>query len=289
MENQKYLEALNTVQEIAHIGLQETDLIMIKGSAQVAPLTGEDETVLKSANTKLSTFLKQFNKILYEKIVNKEEIPEFDSFENYLHNLTPQDKALLIFALSLSSFQKLGVVSGTCEKCETKFPVDILPEELWHEDSLQKIWDKEVSPFEYTEIQTFLNDSLQFEFGIPNEYTRIQIMELIEQNSAGNTEDDQIDFQLIDTISFFCRKIIIKKPGKKKDIVLTDTVTEIYPFLHELPTKVKDIIFETVDLTIFDEYMPKLYQEARCPKCGHINPIPVEIESLFFRRSLLTL
>jgi len=293
MENKPaYLEALDIVTEVAKVGIQETDLIILGEKVLLSPLTGDEEQVLKSGNVSLNTFIKQFNKILFSKIENREET-SFTDYETFLKLLTPQDKAMLIFALSLSSFQNLGVVGAKCNKCETEYPAEIIPEQLWHPDSVPTQWDKVdsegniINPFEYSEIQEFLDGKLQFELCLPTEFNRIKIMDLMEKNGSQNPEvDDAGIFKVIDTISFFTKRIIIKKG--KKSTVLEDLETEIYPFLHNLPGKVKDIIFDEIDLTLFDKYMPKLYQESRCSKCGTINKLDVNIERDFFRKALLS-
>jgi len=276
-----YLVAIDALSSMAHIGLQETDLIMIKGKARIRPLTGFEEQQLKSANTSLNTFLKAFDKVLYEVIENKEEL-DIESFNDFLEKLTPQDKALMIYALALNSFSKLGDVPVLCEECNHEYPAEVKPEELLHSDSITKTWDKDI-PFEdYSVTQTFMNGAIEIEIGIPTEAKRIRIMDLI-QNKKGKAEDN---FLMIDTILFFSKKITIKTSKKGKGTELIDIESELFPFIENLPAKIKDEILEDMDLTVFDDYMPRFYQESRCPQCTHINKSDVNIENDFFRKSL---
>ena len=111
---------------------------------------------------------------------------------------------------------------------------------------------------------------------------------MLENNIKGNLETNGSTFSVLDTIAFFCDKIIIvDADGKGKNQELTDLTKEIFPFLHNLPAKIKDDVYDTVDLEIFDKYMPKLYQKARCTRCHAENEVIVNIETEFFRKAVL--
>jgi len=276
-----YMNAIDKISTLAHVGTQETDLVILKGNkAILAPLTGAEEQKLKGANVSMITFLKEFDKILFDKILNKEELG-MKTFEDFVKKITPQDKTLLVLSLSLSSFAKLGYVNTVCTKCGNEYPVEVKPDELWHEDSLETAWDKDIDPFEYREQQSFLDGNLIFDIGIPTEDVRLQVMSKI----AGTQEDGEMN--IMDTIAFFVKKITVKDGIKKgKDLVLDDIKKDIIPFLQDLPTKVKDLILNDIDLTIFDKYMPKLYQESRCNRCTTPNKTDINIENEFFRKAL---
>jgi len=285
IENQNrpaYMNALDKISTLANVGVQETDLVILKGhKAILAPLTGAEEQELKSANVNMLTFLKAFDKILYVKLINKEELG-IKTFEDFVKKLTPQDKTLMVLALSLSSFSKLGFVNTVCTNCGNEYPVEVKPEELWHEDSLETVWDKEEDPFEYTETQKFLDGNLIFDLGLPTEDVRLQVMQQVLKKNPEDTE-----LTIMDTVAFFIKRITIKDGIKKgKNLVLEDIKKDILPFLQDLPTKVKDLILNDIDLTIFDKYMPKLYQESRCTRCTTINKTDINIENEFFRKAL---
>ncbi len=281
-----FMDALDKVSKLANINSQETDLVIVREKVEVLPLAGDEEQALKTGNITLSKFIKNFNKLLFSKLKLQDDT-QFKDYETFLKLLTPQDKALLIYAFSLSSFKKLGTVGKICDHCEQEFPVDVIPEELWHADSAPKAWDKTEDPFEYRVPQVFLDGALEIYFKLPTEFDRIQLMDMLENNIKDNLDQSGNTFSVLDTIAFFCDKIIIITEGKEKNQELTDLTKEIFPFLHNLPAKIKDDVYDTVNLEIFDEYMPDLYQKTRCTRCHKENKVQINIETEFFRKAVL--
>ena len=289
-EKPNYLKALDRLSVYSNINSQETDLVILKEKVVVSPLTGKEEHILKTGNVTLNTFIKNFNKLLYEKceFSKKSKIKDYDTFLKYL---TPQDKALLIYSLSLSTFENLGTVGHICEFCEEKYPVDIKTEELWHDNSAPAPWDLtkgKVSPFEYINTQKLLDGNLIFNLKLPTENDRIKLMDFLEGKIDQNMDENKGIFGIVETISFLTSSIIVPNENGE-DEILEDLEKEILPFLQNLPFKIKDIVLDEIDLTIFDKYMPKFYQSAVCTHCHKNNNIPVNIETSFFRKSLLLL
>jgi len=290
MDNtQKVQTAIDSLIGQLDIYTQETDLVMLREKVEVSPLTGNEELLIKTKNVTLNTFIKNFNELLYSKCKFSKK-SKVKSYETFLKYLTPHDKALLIYALSLSTFDNLGTIGHVCEHCEEKFPVDIKSEELWHDDSAPEIWDHSESPFEYIDRQSVLNSHLTFNLKIPNEADRLKLMDFLEGKIEQNMDERQNAFSLIETVSFLTSSIIISGSEKDpEDKVLEDLETEILPFLKNLPLKIKDAVLSELDLNVFDKYMPKLYQTSVCTRCHKLNNIPVNIETSFFRKSLLLL
>jgi len=282
-----FMDALDKVSQLAKINAQETDLVILREKVEITPLAGDEEQALKTGNITLTTFIKNFNKLLFSKL-NLSEDSKLKDYETFLKKLTPQDKALIIYAFSLSSFNKLGTLGHICEHCDEEYPVDVIPEELWHDDSAPEPWDKKEDPFEYVETQHFLDGALQIDFKLPTEFDRIKLMDMLENQVKNNLDSTGNTFSVLDTIAFFCASIrIIDAENGKVSQELTDLTKEIFPFLHNLPAKVKDGIYETVDLEIFDKYMPKLYQVSKCNRCHKTNNVKINIETEFFRKSVL--
>jgi hypothetical protein len=287
-----YLKALDKINLINNINVQETDLVILKEKVVVSPLTGNEEQVLKTSNITLNTFIKNFNKLLYEKCQFQKN-SKIKDYETFLEYLTPQDKALIIYALSLSTFENLGTVGHICEFCEEKFPVDIKTDDLWHEDSAPKPWNLtkgKQTPFDYINTQKLLNSSLIFNLKLPTEKDRIRLMDFLEGKIEDNMENENGIFGIIETISFLTSSIIIPSGVEgEEDTILEDLEKEVLPFLQNLPLKIKDGILNEIDLTVFDQFMPKIYQKCNCTRCHKENQIPVNIETSFFRKSLLLL
>jgi len=285
-----YMKALDKINSISNINAQETDLVILKEKVLVTPITGKEEQVLKTENVTLNTFIKNFNKLLYNKC-QFQDGSKITSYEVFLEKLTPQDKALLIYALSLSTFENLGTVGHVCEHCEEKYPVDIKTEELWHDDSAPAPWDLtkgKKSPFDYINTQSLLDGNLIFNLKLPTEKDRLNLMDYLEDKVEQNMDSNNGIFGIIETISFLTSSIIVPNDNGT-DEVLEDLENEILPFLQNLPFKIKDVVLNEIDLTIFDKYMPNLYQDSVCTRCHKANKIPVNIETSFFRKSLLLL
>jgi hypothetical protein len=47
-----------------------------------------------------------------------------------------------------------------------------------------------------------------------------------------------------------------------------------------------DAIKSTIDLSVFDEYMPNFYIEKECDHCGANLKVETDPEMLFFRKAL---
>jgi hypothetical protein len=88
----------------------------------------------------------------------------------------------------------------------------------------------------------------------------------------------------IDALAFFTRSITVGE-GQNK-IVLVDIAKDVYPFLKGLSPKVADGIRAAIDLTMFDDYMPRFYIEHNCDHCGVGMTIETDPEMLYFRKCL---
>ncbi len=282
----KINDALTSVASFANINAQETDLVILKQKVLVKPLTGLEEQSLKTGNETLNTFVKNFNKILYKKCEFSKKTPIKD-YETFLSHITPQDKALLIYAMTLSSFDNLGTVNQTCEHCGEDYPLEIKPEELWHQDSAPKPWDLNKNPFEYINTQPIMNGKIIINLRLPTEKDRFELMDFLDKKIDQNMETESGMFSIIDTLAFLTHSIVVD-PDSAEPNTLEEN-EDILNFLQNLPLKIKDIVVSEIDLTVFDKYMPSLYQESLCTRCHKQNKTPINIEISFFRKSLLLL
>jgi len=278
--------ALNKLNDLTGVNAQETDLVILKEKVLVAPLTGTEEQVLKTANSTINTFVKNFNELLYNKCTFPKR-SKIKSYEDFLKYLTPQDKSLLIFAMALSSFDNLGTIEHQCEHCGEKFPLDIKPDQLWHEDSAPHPWDLNKDPFNYIDSQVVLDGKLQFDLKLPTEEDRLKLMDFLDNKIDQNMETNSGLFSIIDTLAFLTKKIIIGANIDDPEVISNQN--EIIEFLQNLPLKVKDAVINQINLEVFDKYMPALYQNSLCTRCHKPNKVPINIEITFFRKSLLLL
>ena len=281
----KYMDALNKIISIADIRSIETELPILNTKVEVSPLTGQEEQALKTASVSPEAFLKKINELLFNHTTF--EKGQFTSYNEFLSNLYPPDKSILIWALMASTYLVLPTMEKKCDNCSKNYFIDASPADLLHPDSITKGWDKDLPISEYTEIQTVLDGFLGFEIGMPSERDRLVITKLINPEQAkNNIESTGGLLSYVDNLVFFTKVVIVGKAEDGDRDILTNTIQDIYPFLKNLPPKISDSIRNGIDLTVFDEYMPTFYIEAACDHCQTVEKIQVDPEISFFRKAL---
>jgi len=284
VQGPKYMDALQHVLEVADIRSIETELPILRTKAEIKPLTGEEEIALRSAAVSPETFLKKLDEILFKHTTFSNF--EFASYQEFLSNLFPPDKSMLIWALMTASYLVLPTLEKECESCKQNYLIDANPADMLHQDSLPKVWDKELPPSEYREIQPVLDGYMIFELGMPSEKDRLVITKLVNPAEAKeNLERTGGLLSYADNLSFFVKTIVV---GDGPDrIVLTDVIQDIHPFLKQLPPKIADAVRNEVDVSVFDEYLPRFYLKTTCTHCGHKEEIDLDPEIAFFRKTVL--
>jgi len=279
----KYMSALENVLNIADIKAIEIELPILKTKVEVSSMTSEEELALKTSSVSPEGFLKKIDEILYKHC--KFQNNEFDSYFDFLDNLYPPDKSLMIWALLNASYLVLPTVETICESCENKYIYDAKPQELIHGDSIEEIWTEVVGVDEFKIVKTVLDEYLTFNIKMPNERTRLIIARIINPDDAkSNLNKNGNIVSNIENLLFFIDSIEVGRGNEK--IVLTDILQDIYPFLKGLPPKITDAIKNEVDTNEFDKYMPKFYLESNCARCDHKNKIDMDPEIAFFRKAL---
>jgi hypothetical protein len=279
----KYMSALDSVLSIADIRSIEVELPVLKTKAEVSPLTSEEEISLRTAAVSPETFLKKVDELLFRHTTFIDR--EYDVYTDFLSDLYPPDKSLLIWALLTASYLVLPPMETVCEECEESYIVEASPDQMIHSDTITQIWDKEVNANEYIETQKVLNGYITFELSMPSERDRLVITKLLNPEKAKeNYEKTGNIMTYMDNLMFFAKTIIVGEGNDK--IVLMDVIQDIYPFLKNIPPKISDAVKSEIDVTIFDEYMPSFYLEEECPKCKHINRLDIDPELVFFRKAL---
>jgi len=279
----KYMDALKHIIGVADIRAIETELPILRTKVEVSPLTGAEEMALKTAAVSPDSFLKKINELLFNH--TKFQDHDFVSFNDFLSSLYPPDKSVLIWALLTSSYLVLPTMEKKCEKCGEKYILEAGPADMLHQNSITKIWDNSLPISQYTEVQTILDGYITVELGIPSEKDRLVITNVINPEQAkSNIQDTGSILSYMDNLVFFTKAIIVGEDQDK--IVLTDVIQDIYPFLKNIPPKISDAVKNQIDLSIFDEYMPKFYLIGKCNSCGATEEIPVDPEISFFRKAI---
>jgi len=280
----KYLDALQQVESLNQTGAFEIQLPVSLDFLEITSMTGEEEQALKSASVTPETFLKKLNEVIYNHSTLKKTGKV--TFREFLSNLYPPDKSAAIFGMLVSSYAVLPSIEKKCESCGKSYVIEEAPENLIHEDTFKHIWDKELPPSEYTEIQSVYDGFINFEIGMPSETDRLIITSIINpDNISDNVEKNESVFDFGDTLVFFTKSIIVQD-GNGEEIVLTDLTQDIYPFIKNLSPKMKDRIRADIDLSVFDKYLPDFYLEAECTHCKHQEKVEVDPELTFFRKTI---
>ncbi len=279
-----YLTALDSINKKADLRAFETDLPILKVQAAVGPLTGKEEQVLKTSSVSTNKFLMELNKLLYSHA--DFEGVKFSNFDDFLENMFPPDKSMLVWALLTSTYLKLPDMERKCSKCSQDYILESVPKDLIHNDSLPQVWDKGISPNEYTEVQTAMDGFLTFEIGLPSEKTRIKITSTLTPNDTKeNIAKNANLFGFAESLMYFTKSITVGEGDNRT--VLTDPFQDIKPFLENLAPKITDSIRSEIDIKIFDKYMPSFYLNAACTHCGNIEKVLTDPELSFFRKTIL--
>lgn len=279
----KYLSALDKVDSLVGMRSFETELPILKVKATVSPMTGAEEQNLRTSSVSPDGFLNNVNKLIFEHTVFEGLI--FSSFEDFLENFYPQDKTLLIWALLTSSYSKLPTMQKTCAKCKEIYEVSLRPQDILKQDGLPSIWSEKDNPDEYRSIHSILDGSIIFEIGLPSEKDRTLLASLYNADQIKKNIDTTGNIlSYVDNLTFFIKRVIVKDPAG--DIILSNVVHDIYPFMRNLSPKVKDFVEEAINLKEFDKYMTEFYEMVNCKHCGNQERIEFVPEVEFFRKAL---
>jgi hypothetical protein len=280
----KYLQALQQVEKVSASRSLETELPILRKKVEITPITGAEEQILKTASITPESFLRKLNEMLYNHSTFSDNSKP--SFKEFLGELFPPDKSVLIWGLLSSSYVVLPTIEKECDSCGKLYTIEGSPNYLMHSDTFEAVWDQDVSPAHYTIQQTVLDGFITFEFGLPSELDRIVITSLIDPDAVKATiEREGKQLTYMDTLVFFTKSITIDSDGTKT--VLTDLAQDVYPFVKNLSPKITDAIRTQVDLSIFDKYMPNFYLKTTCDHCGAEEKVVVDPELTFFRKTLL--
>ncbi len=279
----KYLDALSHLNSLTETRAISVQLPMSLKTVEMTAITGVEEQALKTASVAPETFLKKLNELIYTHVVFVDGTKP--TFSEFLDGIYPPDKAALIWGLLSASYVVLPELERECTSCGNSYLIKSTPQELIHEDTFNKIWDHDLSPAEYTIKQEAFDGYVSFEFGVPTEKDRIVITSLINPETVkDNVAKEGSIMTQLDMLTFFTRSITVGNPGE--EIVLTSLTQDIYPFIRNLSPKIADGIRSVVDLSIFDEYMPNFYIETPCSHCGVTQKAEIDVELIFFRKTL---
>jgi hypothetical protein len=278
-----YLNALKKIEGLSDSKATEVELPLLNTKAEVTPLTGKEEQSLRTASVTIDGFLLKLNELLYSHVTFRDFT--FNSFQDFLENLFPPDKSLLVWALLNSSYLTLPTLEKQCESCKQTYRIEAAPMEMVHGDTLKQRWEHIETPGVFTVRQTVVVDGIEIELQVPSEKVRVILADFLGNKGVkNNVQNTGNVFSYSDTLVYFIKSIVV---GSGADaVVLRDAIADIYPFLKNVPPKVMDLIRSKIDITVFDDYMPEFYLDTSCTFCGHNEKVLVDPETTFFRKTL---
>ena len=281
-----FMKALTALDKLSTVKKIELYLPILKTDVVVEPYIGAEDLDLKSMQTSGVEYVDAFNKLLFRKCTFKDIA--FKNYEDFIKNVTPVDKTLLVYGLLAATFSKLPEKTIGCPKCNKQEVYDMFsPSDMYHpEDIIEKEWT--YSSVDDFLIQSKILDGFDIEYKMPTESDKLQILSFKDNASLRNTLKEENDvFTPMEMIALYINKMTIKDGDS--EIVLTDKIKDILPTLKKMPLDLKTGILEDGSIELFSDYMPNFYLKCKCqnPECGHdfiwaeVNP-----EQDFFRKAI---
>lgn len=285
----KFMEALAFVNDIGNVRNLEIDLPILLRKAIIRPMEGIDDTHLKTLYTSGTQFIKNFNMIIFKNLRNENGDLLFKSVDEMNSKLTEYDKSMIVFGLLASSFDRLQERASICPECGEKQIHEFIPEEMFHPEEM-KVWDKRVDPLDYEikkELHKDQNTTINITFKIPTEKDKIDLFSISKINTRKIEDNKGLIFTTLEYIMQYIKSI--EFINASKSILLTDLVTEIYPFVAGSNLMIQDKIMKLMPEEEFLKYQPKFYYNVRCKNtdCNHEYKYNIgNVEDEFFRKTL---
>lgn len=285
----KFMEALAFVNDIGNVRNLEIDLPILLRKAIIRPMEGIDDTHLKTLYTSGTQFIKNFNMIIFKNLRNENGDLLFKSVDEMNSKLTEYDKSMIVFGLLASSFDRLQERASICPECGEKQIHEFIPEEMFHPEEM-KVWDKRVDPLDYEikkELHKDQNTTINITFKIPTEKDKIDLFSISKINTRKIEDNKGLIFTTLEYIMQYIKSI--EFINASKSILLTDLVTEIYPFVAGSNLMIQDKIMKAMPEEEFLKYQPKFYYNVTCknPDCNHEYKYNIgNVEDEFFRKTL---
>lgn len=285
----KFMEALAFVNDIGNVRNLEIDLPILLRKAIIRPMEGIDDTHLKTLYTSGTQFIKNFNMIIFKNLRNENGDLLFKSVDEMNSKLTEYDKSMIVFGLLASSFDRLQERASICPECGEKQIHEFIPEEMFHPEEM-KVWDKRVDPLDYEikkELHKDQNTTINITFKIPTEKDKIDLFSISKINTRKIEDNKGLIFTTLEYIMQYIKSI--EFINANKSILLTDLVTEIYPFVAGSNLMIQDKIMKLMPEEEFLKYQPKFYYNVVCKNtdCNHEYKYNIgNVEDEFFRKTL---
>jgi hypothetical protein len=280
------VSAISALQVLSGTRSVEVELPILKTTVVVTPITGSEDLKLRTMRSSGSTFIRNFNTLLFEHSTFKDI--KFSGIDDFQNHLTPPDKAMLVYALLASTFSKLPEKVITCPACKQQHTYSFAPSAMLQGDTLTRKWDMEKDFTDYL-IESEIVPGFKVFYSMPTEMDRLAILEAKSNSDMRDSVDTDND--VLSAIELFC--IYIKRLEIKNGeevIVLTDKLFDVVPTIKGMPLDLQTTLLDDLSVAPLVEFNPNFYLNIKCsnddcPKpdfiWSNVNP-----EQDFFRKAL---
>lgn len=252
--------ALSALANLAGTREVEIDLPILRTKVYVQPVNGSEELRLRTMKASGAAFIKSFNKVIFEHC--RFEGVKFEGLEDFQDNLTPPDKALLVYALLDATFSKLPEKMIKCPTCGTSDTHSPEPEALLHKDTISKTWEHKEDYNEY-EISSEIVPGFKVVYSMPNETSRIKILEAKENAQMREDLEEYGDvLNAMELFAVYVKRLEITEGDEVH--ILDNKVEQIIPTMNKMPLELQAKLLEDTTLEEFVEYTPKFYLNIHC-------------------------
>jgi len=285
---------LTVLNQIKNIKKFETTLPIAKKAANVIPLMVGDDLSLRSSLTSPAGYDREIIQLLYNKVeFIHEEKTYKENFDVFCSQISNIDKIVLLLSLYKCTYESLGSRNLTCTKCKDSknkpfpFKETIAIEDLLQEDSL-KMWSEDIPFHEYTfPIEIKYADEITFKFStmLPSIARYNKVLGLVSTQQLQNNLDKLGEiFSKPMQLTLLTSQIEIIKDNQSS---FANSLQEIImAFDGNIPEVISEDFYKQYN-DKFNEYLPKFYKKIKCPNCGFEFNYDVDVETEFFRRSVL--
>ena len=282
----KSSEALSVLSLLSKSRETEVFLPVLNAKALIKPFNKAEDLYLQTLKVSGGMFHRYVDELLYEHA--KFLDVGFSSFDDFIDNISPIDKGVMMIGLLRATFNELPERVITCPKCKKPDTYTFAPEAMIHNDTFTKVWDKDVEARHYT-VTNELIPGFKITYGMPYEKLRLEVLEDVSSSEMRDNLQKHDDvLSLVDFMALYIRQLDITSDDGTV-ITLTDHKEDILPTIKNMPLDIQVKLIDDSTIDVFTEYNPYFYINVRCgqPDCQHeYKWEDIKPENDFFRKAL---
>jgi len=284
----KSASALDVLKILSKTRKTEVRLPVLRVNAIVSPFIGAEDLYMQTLKVSGASFHRYVDELLFKQTEFMGIV--FSDFNDFITNISPIDKQVLIVGLLQATFTELPEKVITCPKCGQPDSYKFKPEELIHDDSYLKEWDKDEDVADF-EISSKITDNIEVVYQMPTEAKKLEVLNYTSSSQMrNNLEKHNEVFSLLDLMCIYIKRIIITPEDKTQQvIILEDLMEDIIPTVKGMPLDLQTLLIADPTIDEFTVFNPYYYFNIQCsvPTCSHqFKWDEVKPEQDFFRKAL---